>query len=166
MKKFQTTLKLGFALATAFALLIALSTWQSTQKVSGAALTGVAPKGSPFPAAIRVTVSFTIATRKSGCKSGLGICNVESGGSTVNKAADSKTPSRKVNGALVLQNDGSLELEFSGKLPETGQELDIDQALALNADILKKLGVKSATIEAGKIPLSGSRAQLRAKILR
>ena len=158
MKKFQTTLKLGFALATAFALLITLSTWQSAQKVSGAALIG-----NPAPAAvIKVEVSFKIASRKKNCEGGLGICDLKLGGSVSTKAASS----RQVNGFLSVADNGKLLCEFSGKLPETGSSLDIDQAIPLSADIAKKLGVKSATIEAGTVSLSGNTAQLRAKILR
>jgi len=157
MKRFQSTLKLGFALAAACALLIALLALPSSQQATGATLIG-----NPAFAAIKVEVSFTIATRKSGCKSGLGICDVKIGGSIATKAASP----RQVKGLLSVQDDGKLLCEFSGKLPESGPSLDIDQAIPLSAEIAKKLGVKSATIEAGAISLSGSSAQLRAKIVR
>ncbi|HKQ77293.1 MAG TPA: hypothetical protein VJ810_26580 [Blastocatellia bacterium] len=158
MKKFQPTLKLGFALAAAIALLITLSIWPAAQQSTEAAL-----NGDPVaPAAIKVEVSFTIASRKKNCQSGLGLCDVKFGIGVANKAASS----RQVKGFLSLEDDGKLSCEFSGKLPEPGSSLEIDQAIALSADIAKKLGVKSATIEAGTIPLSGNRALLKSRILR
>lgn len=155
MKQFQPTLKLGFALATACAVLLALSALLSSQQATGATL-----KRNPA-AAIKVEVSFTIASKRKNCEGGLGICNVTIGVGVARKAASS----RQVKGFLSVEGD-KLLCEFSGKLPESGANLEIDQAIPLSADIAKKLGVKSATIEAGTIPLSGSSASLRAKILR
>src|SRR5215471_5950682 len=135
MKKFQTTFKLGFALAAACGLLMAMSIWPSAQKATGAALNG----NPTAAAAIRVSVAFTIAKKSTNCTSGLGICNIKIGGTTTKAAT-----SRDVNGALLVDDNGKLVCEFSGKLPEAGDRLVVDQSLALSADIAKKLGLKSA----------------------
>lgn len=154
MKKFQITLKLGLALAAACAALLALSAWPSAQKTTEAA-----PKGNPA-AAIKVRVSFTIATKKSGCKSGLGICDPSIGVSGV--TALSK---RQVNGLVSIDGD-KLLCEFSGKLPEGGSSLEIEQDIPLSAEVAKKLGVKSASIKAGTVSLNANIASIAARIQR
>src|SRR5262249_43705117 len=63
MKKFQTTFKIGFALAAACGLLLAMSIWPSAQKATGAALNG----NPTAAAAIRVSVAFTIAKKSTNC---------------------------------------------------------------------------------------------------
>jgi hypothetical protein len=157
MKKLQPTIKIGFAMAAALGLLLAMSIWPSAQKATGAALNG----NPTAAAAVRVSVSFTIAKKSTNCTSGLGICNIR-GGVTTTKA----TTSREVNGALLVDDNGKLVCEFSSKLPEAGDRLAVEQALTLSEDLAKKLGLKSATIDQGSYSLSGGRALVSARLVK
>jgi hypothetical protein len=162
MKKFQPTYKFGFALAAVCGLLVAMSIWPSAQKATGAALNG----NPTAAAAIRVNVSFTIAKKSTGCSSGLGICNIKAGATTTATTAKKTGDSREVNGALLVDDNGKLTCEFSGKLPESGDRLAVEQALTLSEDLAKKLGVKSATIDQGNYSLSGGRALVSARLVK
>jgi hypothetical protein len=159
MKKLQPTIKIGFAMAAALGLLLAMSIWPSAQKATGAALNG----NPTAAAAVRVSVAFTIAKKSTNCTSGLGICNIKVGGSTT---ATRSATSREVNGALLVDDNGKLVCEFSSKLPEAGDRLAVEQALPLSEDLAKKLGLKSATIDQGSYSLSGGRALVSARLVK
>ena len=162
MKKLQSTIKIGIALAASCGLLLAMSIWPSAQKVTGAAMNG----NPTAAAAIRVSVAFTIAKRSTGCKSGLGICNIRGGVATTSSTANKTGGSREVSGALLVDDNGKLICEFSGKLPEAGDRLAVEEALTLSEDLAKKLGLKSATIDQGSYSWSGGRALVSARLVK
>jgi len=146
MKKFQMTLKLGFAFAVACATLFALPARSPVQGKTG---------GSPAAAAIKVTVTVQIGRRSQNC-AGFGVCKITIGASVATK--------REVRGELSTNEDGKLSLALLGKAPDEGQTLILDEDVIVPAEAAKKLGLKSATLLRGQYAFSASKAVLNARL--
>jgi hypothetical protein len=153
MKKFQPTLKLGFALAIACAAMFTLPVGPPVQGKTGNKSAAVAPAA--------VSVVLDIGRRRNcppntDCCAGFGICKVTI---TVRSA-------RAVKGELSTASDGKLTLVLLEKAPDEGQTLFLDEDIVIPAEIAAKLGLKSATLLKGKYTFSASRALLNARLLR
>jgi len=147
MKKFQPTLKLGFALAAACAVLFTLPAGPSVQGKTGARPTAAS--------AVKVSVVVDIGRKAQGC-TGFGVCKVTLTAST----------KRAVKGELSTTGDGKLTLALLSKAPDEGQTLFLDEDIAIPAEAATKLGLKNATLLKGAYTFSAGRSGLDARRLR
>jgi hypothetical protein len=147
MKKFQPTIKLGFAVAAACAVLFTLPAGPSVQ-----GKTGVGPTAA---SAAKVEVIIDIGRKALGC-TGFGICRVTLTAST--KSA--------VKAELSTASDGKLALALLSKAPDESQKIVLDEDVAIPAEAASKLGLKSATLLKGEYTFSASKALLNARLLR
>jgi hypothetical protein len=148
MKKFQPTLKQGFALVAAIALTLAALIWTPTRGTSSA---------SALPPAAKLTVEVIITIGKPSTCTGFGICKIKLGG-TLSK--------QSVKGTLTAEDDGKLSISIPGKAPGEEPTMVLDRDLPLSSDIANKLGLKSATITSGSYPFSGGKAVFNARLVR
>jgi hypothetical protein len=153
MKKFQPTLKLGFALSIACAALVTLPAGPGVQ-----GKTGYKPTAA---SAASVKVVLDIGRRRNcatDCCGGFGICRITVSASTASK--------RAVNGELSTTSDGKLTLTLLGKAPDEGKTLFLDEDVAVPAEAAKKLGLKNATLLRGEYAFSASRAVLNSRLVK
>jgi hypothetical protein len=148
MKKFQTSTKIGFAIAAMCALALAALVWAPVQKTTSA---------NALPTAAKVTVEVIITIGKPSTCTGFGICKIKLGG-TLSK--------QSVKGTLTAEDDGKLSISIPGKAPGAEPAMVLDRDLLLSSDIANKLGLKSATITSGSYPFSGGKAVFNARLVR
>jgi hypothetical protein len=147
MKKFQPTIKLGFALAVACAVLFTLPAGPSVQGKTGSRPTAAS--------AAKVAVIVDIGRKALGC-TGFGVCRV-----TLTVSSKSA-----VKAELSTTSDGKLTLALLSKVPDESQKIVLDEDVAIPAEAASKLGLKSATLLQGEYAFSASRAVLNARLLR
>ena len=151
MKRFRPTIKLGFSLVAACALLLASPVRPPVQGTANAgALT------SAFEPKVNVQIEF--GRPRVNC-TGFGICKVILEGSTATVRSK-----RILKGELRLENNGKLELSVAGKPPDEGPTLFIDDDIPLSPEIARSLSSRNTTIARGEYAFSGGKALLNAKV--